>query len=134
MRTMNATIPKYVAKTSPSPEDDEDYVATVIRTDGHGGYNGLAGLGYDHHVAVIHGSGQAGHKHLPGVHRVASLVKRSLLGTHQGRVEPEHLQEYLDEFCFRWNRRAGAKMGLIFHRRLEGSIEHPPVTYDDIKA
>ncbi len=105
----------------------------MIYTDGFSGYDELGDLGFDHRPVVIHGSGTAAHKHLPGVDRVASLVKRILLSTHQGRVDPDHLQEYLDEFCFRSNRRAGTKVGLVFHRLIEGAIEHDPVTYNMVK-
>ncbi len=131
--TINATIPQFVSKLSPSEHDHEEVTTTVIYTDGFTGYDELGGLGFDHRPVVIHNSGTAAHKHLPGVHRVASLVKRLMLGTHQGRVDPDHLQEYLDEFCFRWNRRSATKVGLIFHRLIEGSIEHDPVTYHMVK-
>jgi hypothetical protein len=69
---------------------------------------------------------------MPGVHLVASLLKRWILGTHQGRIEPEKLQTYLDEFAFRFNRRRGASVGLVFHRLLEGAVAHAPVTARDV--
>ncbi len=128
--TMNKTIPPFVAKLSPPENEDEIPPKTVIRTDGCSGYDGLTRLGYDHQKIVILGSGMPANKHLPAVHLVASLVKRILLGTHQDRVDPDHLQEYLDEFCFRSNRRAGTKVGLVFHRLIEGAIEHDSVTYN----
>jgi hypothetical protein len=56
---------------------------------------------------------------LPGVHRVASLVKRWLLGTHQGSVEVDHLQAYLDEFTFRFNRRRSWARGMLFYRLIQ---------------
>jgi hypothetical protein len=61
------------------------------------------------------------------VHRIASLVKRWLLGTHQGAVTPEHLESYLNEFVFRFNRRTSRSRGLIFQRVLELGVEHEPV-------
>jgi hypothetical protein len=56
------------------------------------------------------------------VHRVASLAKRWLLGTHQGSVDETHLQSYLDEFCFRFNRRPSHRRGLVFYRVLELAV------------
>jgi hypothetical protein len=66
---------------------------------------------------------------LPGVHRVASLAKRWLLGTHQGAVDPAHLPSYLDEFVFRFNRRRSHSRGLVFYRVLELAVGHEPVRY-----
>ena len=77
-------------------------------TDGWMGYHGIAGLGYAHvrrSQRAARARGEDPGKLLPGVHRVASLAKRWLLGTHQGSVEDAHLQSYLNEFCFRFNRR-----------------------------
>ncbi len=128
--TMNKTIPPFVAKLSPPENEDEIPPKTVIRTDGCSGYDGLTRLGCDHQKIVILGSGMPANKHLPAVHLVASFVKRILLSTHQDRVDSDHLQEYMDEFCFRSNRRAGTKVGLVFHRLIEGAIEHDPVTYN----
>jgi hypothetical protein len=70
----------------------------------------------------------------PGVHRVASLAKRWLLGTHQGSVEDTHLQSYLNEFCFRFNRRRSRSRGLVFYRVLELAVGHGPVRYRDLVA
>ena len=78
-----------------------------VITDGWGAYNGLATLGYAHerrNQKAAARRGQDPGELLPAVHRVASLCKRWLLGTHQGRVEPAHLQAYLNEFAFRFNR------------------------------
>jgi hypothetical protein len=63
------------------------------------------------------------------VHRVASLAQRWLLGTHQGGVKPGHLQAYLDEFTFRFNRRRSRSRGMLFYRLLEQSVQAPPRTY-----
>jgi hypothetical protein len=71
---------------------------------------------------------------LPAVHRVASLCKRWLLGTHQGRVEPAHLPAYLNEFTFRFNRRHSRSRGMVFYRVLELAAGHDPVRYHDIRA
>jgi transposase-like protein len=69
----------------------------VIRTDGWTGYNGLCEQGYLHERTVLSSSGDPAHVAMPGVHRVASLLKRWILGTHQGSVVPEHLQSYIEE-------------------------------------
>jgi hypothetical protein len=74
----------------------------------------------------------AAHVVHPGVHRVASLLKRWLLGTHQGSVDPDHLQAYLEEFTFRFNRRNARHRGLVFRRLLEQMVATGPVRYDEL--
>jgi transposase-like protein len=69
---------------------------------------------------------------LPGVHRIASLAQRWLLGTHQGAVDETHLASYLDEFVFRFNRRRSRSRGLVFYRVLELAAGHDPVRYRDL--
>jgi hypothetical protein len=69
---------------------------------------------------------------MPGVHRVAALLKRWLLGTHQGAVQPAQLDYYLDEFTFRFNRRTSRSRGLLFYRLLEQAVLTQPVTYQHI--
>jgi ISXO2-like transposase domain/Transposase zinc-ribbon domain len=110
--------------------------ATVI-TDGWQGYRGIEKLGYTHHprsqrAASVRGEDPG--ELLPGVHLVASLAKRWLLGTHQGSVDAPHLQSYLDEFVFRFNRRRSRSRGLVFYRLLELAVGHDPVRYADIIA
>ena len=68
------------------------------------------------------------------MHRIASLAKRWLLSTHQGSVEEAHLQSYLDEFVFRFNRRRARSRGLVFYRLLQLAAGHDPVRYRDIVA
>jgi len=63
---------------------------------------------------------------------IVSLLKRWLLGTHQGAVQETHLQAYLDEYVFRFNRRKSAKRGLLFYRLLENAMQTPPVTQDEL--
>jgi hypothetical protein len=60
-------------------------------------------------------------------HRVASLLKRWILGTHQGSIGVEHLQSYLDEFVFRFNRRSSRSRGLLFYRLLQQAVGHEPI-------
>ena len=73
-------------------------------------------------------------KLLPAVHRVASLAKRWLLGTHQGSVDSAHLPAYLDEFVFRFNRRRSSSRGMVFYRVLELAAGHEPVRFQDLLA
>jgi hypothetical protein len=77
----------------------------------------------------VAGSGSQAHELLPAVHLVASLCKRWLLGTHQGGLQPEHMQAYLDEFCFRFNRRHARARGLLFYRLMQYAAGAPPLTY-----
>jgi hypothetical protein len=69
---------------------------------------------------------------LPAVHRVAALLKRWLLGTHQGAVHPAHLDYYLDEFTFRFNRRTSRSRGKLFYRLLQNAAASEPVSYRQI--
>ena len=69
---------------------------------------------------------------MPAVHRVASLVKRGVLGTHQGGIAQQHLDAYLDEFTFRFNRRLSRDRGLVFYRLLEQCLRTRPVTAEGL--
>jgi transposase-like protein len=110
--------------------------STVI-TDAWMGYHGLDGLGYARErrsQRAARARGEDPGELLPAVHRVASLAKRWLLGTHQGRVDEAHLQSYLDEFVFRFNRRRSASRGLVFYRVMELAALHDPVRFRDLIA
>jgi transposase-like protein len=100
-----------------------------VHTDGWKGYNGLSEQGYRHRLTKISGSGDPAHVSMPGVHRVAALLKRWLLGTHQGSVTAEHLDAYLNEFAFRFNRRHSRRRGLLFLRLLQNAVVTPPTRY-----
>jgi len=104
----------------------------LVLTDGWGGYNDLPEHGYRHRRTVLSESGDPAHVAMPGVHRIASLLKRWLLGTHQGSVTPEHLQSYLEEFTFRFNRRTSRSRGLVFRRLLEQAVVTNPITEADV--
>lgn len=105
---------------------------SLVVTDGLSAYrSALAGYAHEARNESAPGAAEA-HELLPGVHRVFSLADRWLLGTHQGGVQPGHLQEYLDEFCFRWNRRGARHRGLLFYRLLQHAVAAPPVTYRDL--
>lgn len=101
----------------------------VVRTDGWQAYNGLAQLGYDHRPKKISASGDPAHVIMPRVHRVAALLDRWWLGTHQGAIRPPHLDYYLDEYTFRFNRRRSRARGLLFYRLLQQALEVEPVPY-----
>jgi transposase-like protein len=103
-----------------------------VRTDGLLAYRELPEHGYLHRVKVIQGSGVHAHVALPAVHRIAALLKRWLLGTHQGSVSAKHLDYYLDEFTFRFNRRASGARGLLFYRLLQQALEVAPAPYRSI--
>src|SRR6478672_4408929 len=102
-----------------------------VHTDGFPAYGGLEALGYGHQATVLLGRGKdAATQLLPRVHRVASLLKRWLLGTHQGAVSAKHLPYYLDEFTFRFNRRASGSRGKLFYRLLQQAVQVGPHPYD----
>jgi len=91
-------------------------------------------LNFRHRQTVHLGSGTPVHETMPGVHRVAALLQRWLMGTHHGAVQPGQLDYYLDEFVFRFNRRSSASRGLLFYRLLEQAVVTGPVTYADVAA
>lgn len=102
---------------------------TVIRTDGLTNYKKITEHGYIHHPTTISTSGKPAHVILPRTHRVASLLGRWILGTHQGSVSDAHLDYYLDEFTFRFNRRSSKSRGLLFYRLVEQSVKTSPLSY-----
>lgn len=102
---------------------------SVVHTDAWNGYAGLHTAGYKHRATNIKRSGEAAHQLLPRVHRIASLLKRWLLGTHQGGVQHRHLGYYLDEFTFRFNRRTSSSRGKLFYRLAQQSVAVEAVPY-----
>lgn len=106
--------------------------ATVF-TDGWQGYRGLEKLGYGHEPRSQRAARARGDK--PGeLHRVASRVKRWLLGTPQGPVEDAHLPSYRNDFVFHFNRRHSRSRRIVFYRVLELAVGHGPIRYGDIIA
>lgn len=69
---------------------------------------------------------------LPRVHRIAALLKRWLMGTHQGAVHPNYLDYYLDEYTFRFNRRTSRSRGKLFYRLLQQAMQVEPAPYRSI--
>jgi transposase-like protein len=110
---------------------------TTVITDGWQGYRGLEKLGYldeRRSQRAARALGEDPGELLPAVHRVASLAKRWLLGTHQGAADDAHLPSYLNEFVFRFNRRHSRSRGMVFYRVLELAVAHYPVRYHDLIA
>jgi transposase-like protein len=101
----------------------------AVATDGWTGYGGLAAAGYRHEPVNLSASWGDAALRLPAIHLVFSLAKRWLLGTHHGAVSKKHLQAYLDEFVFRFNRRTARSISHRFARVVEHAVQLPPTTY-----
>jgi transposase-like protein len=99
---------------------------STVRTDGLNAYRELTG--YIHDRKVQRRQTQGEHL-LPLVHRVISLLKRWLMGTHQGAVGHDHLDDYLDEFVFRFNRRTSASRGKLFYRLAQQAVQVDPAPF-----
>ena len=120
-------------------ENVQPGASTAVITDGWAAYRAISGQGYQHRPIsqkAARAAGEDPDSLLPGVHRVASLCKRWLLGTHQGSVDAAHLPAYLNEFVFRFrfNRRRSASRGMVFYRVLELAAAAEPVRYVDLLA
>jgi transposase-like protein len=102
---------------------------SVVHTDGWLGYEPLQARGYIHQVTFLRGQQKSPSELLPRVHRVISLLKRWLLGTHQGAIGHHHLDDYLDEFTFRFNRRTSASRGKLFYRLAQQAVQVDPVPF-----
>lgn len=105
---------------------------STIRTDGWNIYDKIAKQGFTHSPINVKGSGDPAHIALPGVHRVASLLKRWLTGTLHHGISRDHLDYYLDEFTFRFNRRSSTQRGLLFYRLLQQAVATDPHPYAEL--
>ena len=105
---------------------------SIVRTDGWRGYQKVKSVGYEHEVTVLKTKKEEASELLPRVHLVISLLKRWLMGTHQGAVSHKHLDYYLDEFTFRFNRRKSMNRGKLFYRLIQQAVAIEPVTLDMI--
>jgi len=102
---------------------------SVLHTDGLLSYDRLEKHGYRHRITFVKGRQQSPSELLPRVHKVISLLKRWLLGTHQGAVSRAHLDYYLDEFTFRFNRRTARHRGKLFYRLVQQAVAVDPAPY-----
>ena len=105
---------------------------SMVHTDGWLGYLPLKDKGYGHEVTFLKGNSKSASQLMPRVHLAVALLKRWLLGTHQGGVSLEHLDAYLDEFTFRFNRRKSRSRGKLFYRLLEQAVAVEPVPYKSL--
>jgi transposase-like protein len=106
---------------------------STIITDGWSGYTNLSqNEKFIHEEKVVSGSGKQAHELLPHVHMIDSLVKRWINGTHQGKISQKHLEYYLEEFAFRFNRKLSNHRGKLFYRLMQQSIDCSPSTYKQI--
>jgi transposase-like protein len=103
-----------------------------VRTDGWEGYSQLSSSGYRHNI--IRKTADVGKNLLPLANRVTALLKRWLIGTHQGKPSSIHLDYYLDEFVFRFNRRTSRSRGLLFYRLIQQAVNITPVKGQDIRG
>jgi transposase-like protein len=112
--------------------EDSVEPGSVIHTDGWLGYEPLEKKGYRHAVTYLRGREESPSELMPRVHLVVSLLKRWLIGTHQGAVSHKHLDYYLDEFTFRFNRRRSCSRGKLFFRLVQQAVAVEPTTYASI--
>jgi transposase-like protein len=103
---------------------------SVVRTDGLNAYLGMTGYTHDRQFQDRQDPGE---HLLPRVHRVVSLLKRWLLGTHQGAVSLEHLDDYLNEFTFRFNRRKSRSRGKLFYRLAQQAVQVAPAPFGTLR-
>jgi len=120
IKTMNKVIPEMIEPGS------------TICTDGWSGYREISSFGYQHKVITY--KDETKKNILPGVNIVVSLLKRWLLGTHQGAVRHSHLDYYLDEFVFRFNRRTSQSRGKLFYRMIQQAVQIAPVMNKNISG
>jgi len=106
----------------------------IVRTDGWTAYHRLNQCGYQHRPISLRASGLKAHSVLPRVHRVASLLDRWWLGTYPGAISEAHLDYYLDEFTFRFNRRTSGARGLLFYRLLQQAVQLDPAPYAQLRG
>jgi transposase-like protein len=105
---------------------------SLLHTDGLLSYDRLEKCGYRHRITFLKGRKESAAELLPRVHRVVSLLKRWLLGTHQGAVSHAHLDYYLDEFTFRFNRRRSRHRGKLFYRLVQQAVSVEPAPYTSL--
>jgi transposase-like protein len=125
-------VPDASAESLTSLVEEAVEPGSVVRTDQWGGYRQLEAKGYRREL--VRKTATVGENLLPLANRVASLLKRWLLGTHQGAARGSHLDYYLDEFTFRFNRRTSKSRGKLFYRLVQQAAAVAPVTGKDIQG
>lgn len=126
-RVADASAASLIPAVQESVED-----SALVRTDGWISYEKLSSKGYEH--IVVRKDASVGDNLLPLVNRVVALLKRWLQGTHQGAVRPSHLDYYLDEFTFRFNRRTSRSRGKLFYRLVQQAVAISPITGNNIRG
>jgi transposase-like protein len=107
-------------------------VGSTVHTDGWLGYRPLKSSGYPHDITYLKGNTKTASELLPRVHLVISHLKRWIMETHQGAISHKHLDDYLDEFTFCFNRRRSKNRGKLFYRLAQQAVAVDPVTLDQI--
>lgn len=123
------TVPDASADSLQGFIDDVIEPGSLVHTDGWVGYDRVKAHGYRHRITFLRDHPEPAHELLPRVHLIASLLQRWLLGTHQGAVREAHLDYYLDEFTFRFNRRRSRHRGKLFFRLAEQAVQVEPAPY-----
>jgi transposase-like protein len=113
---------------------DNIEAGSVVITDGWKGYSSVGRIGYNHLVRNISESDNEAVDLLPNVHLIVSPLKRWLLGTYQGAVSSDHLQYYLDEYAFRFNRRLSTHRGKLFYRLMQLAVTTEAIPLKNIFA
>lgn len=101
-------------------------------TDGSADSRSLSKIGFEHNREVMLGAELPAHTAMPGAHRAAYVVKRWMPSTHHGSVQLGHLDAYLGEFVFRFDRRTSASRGMLFYRLMQQAVVTAPVTYHSV--
>ena len=125
-----ARLPDHTAKSFTGAVQRHVSVGSQVHTDGLRSYAPLATQGYDHTPQVIgQNNGARAVALLPNAHRAISLLKRWLLGTHQGAPSGKHIAGYLEEFEFRFNRRTARHRSLLFERLVDCAVKYTAPPY-----
>ena len=122
-------IPNATADSLQAFVQDAVAPGSLLHTDGLLSYDRLEKYGYRHRITFVKGRKESPSVLLPHVHQVISLLKRWLLGTHHGAVSRAHLDYYLDEFTFRFNRRTARHRGKLFYRLVQQAVTVDPTPY-----
>lgn len=126
-------IPDASKKTLKKAIQELVETGSTIKTDGWASYKGIEKKGYEH-IIIPHSEVEPGDDPTPKVHQIASLLKRWLFGTHHGGQQFSHLQYYLNEYTFRFNRRKSRSRGKLFYRLVQQALQVEPAPLSTLKA